>query len=160
MQNFLRLRAILINNNICVRKAANGDIDTILYMIKALADFEGMASSLDRDILAKALENEFFAYIAFCGDKPVGSAVCRTYSTLMFGGIKTLYIEDLFVEENFRHMGVGTILFEKLKEAAKAENYSKIEWKCLPENKNALEFYKKTGGEIADGWLTLTFNKF
>ncbi len=161
MLNSLQQRAIL--TNIYVRKAVlsdQNDLDVLLCMIKSLAEFEGMKSPLDSTTLAKALENEFFAYIAFCDSVAVGSAVCRTYSTLMYGGVTTLYIEDLFVEKNFRHMGIGTTLFEKLKEVAKTEGYSKIEWKCLPENYKALEFYKKMGGTVAKDFLTFAINKF
>lgn len=59
--------------------------------------------------------------------------------------IKTLYIDDLCVDENARGKHVGTTLYEYVKKYAKENNFYNVTlhaWECNP---NAVAFYKALG---------------
>ena len=59
--------------------------------------------------------------------------------------IKTLYIDDICVDEAFRGTGVGKSLFQYVKKYAKAENFYNITlnvWTCNP---GAVKFYESLG---------------
>ena len=59
--------------------------------------------------------------------------------------MKTLYIDDLCVDENVRGKGVGKKLYEYVVDHAKKEGYYNLTlnvWSC---NENALRFYEKMG---------------
>ncbi len=59
--------------------------------------------------------------------------------------IKTLYIDDICVDEAFRGTGVGKSLFQYVKEYAKAEDFYNITlnvWTCNP---GAIKFYESLG---------------
>ena len=59
--------------------------------------------------------------------------------------IKSLYIDDLCVEKNCRGKGVGTSLYNFIKEYAKSIGCYNITLNVWSFNKNAYEFYKKCG---------------
>lgn len=58
---------------------------------------------------------------------------------------KELYIEDLCVDENYRHQGIAKELYDYIIELAKREGCSHITLNVWELNKNAKEFYKKMG---------------
>ena len=58
---------------------------------------------------------------------------------------KELYIEDLCVDENYRHQGIAKELYDYIIELAKKEGCSHITLNVWELNKNAKEFYKKMG---------------
>ena len=77
-----------------------------------------------------------------------GHAFCifmQTKGHRILTDIKTLYIDDICVDENARGQHVGTKLFEYVSEFAKENEFYNITlnvWECNP---TALEFYKKMG---------------
>ena len=59
--------------------------------------------------------------------------------------IKTLYIDDICVDEGHRRMNIGTMLFEYVKEYAKTNGFYNITlnvWECNP---GAGKFYEALG---------------
>ncbi len=81
-------------------------------------------------------ENSVLGY-AFC--------VIKKNSNHNMTDIKTLYIDDLCVDENVRGKHVGTVLYEYVKEFAKrisCYNLTLNVWAC---NENAVKFYEKLG---------------
>lgn len=99
------------------------------------------------------------AVIAECNGKAVGMMLYYFFRIATFSGKRILYIEDIFIDENMRRNGIGNMFFDKAKEIAAKENCSRLEWKCLEWNKNAIAFYEKIGGKISDGWLTYTIER-
>lgn len=61
---------------------------------------------------------------------------------------KTLYIDDLCVNENYRKKGIGTKLYQYTLEYARANGFHNVTlhaWECNPE---AVSFYKALGMKI------------
>uniref|UniRef100_UPI0040294F3E GNAT family N-acetyltransferase n=1 Tax=Ruminococcus bicirculans (ex Wegman et al. 2014) TaxID=1160721 RepID=UPI0040294F3E len=59
--------------------------------------------------------------------------------------IKTLYIDDLCVDENCRGQHIGSVLYEAVKKFAKEQgcyNVTLNVWECNP---SARKFYEKAG---------------
>jgi Leucine-rich repeat (LRR) protein/ribosomal protein S18 acetylase RimI-like enzyme len=54
-------------------------------------------------------------------------------------------MEDLVVEEEFRRMGVGSRLINKMRSIAQEYSYKRIQLAADVDNKNALEFYNRRG---------------
>lgn len=59
--------------------------------------------------------------------------------------IKTLYIDDLCVEEHLRGQHIGSQLYEYVKEYAKINGYYNITLNVWSLNDSAMHFYKKCG---------------
>ena len=59
--------------------------------------------------------------------------------------LKTLYIDDLCVDENNRGMGIGKSLYEYVLNYAKANDYYNITLNVWNNNDNAIKFYESIG---------------
>lgn len=57
--------------------------------------------------------------------------------------IKTMYVDDFCVDENYKHQGIGTKLFDFLKIEAKKQNCYNITLNVYNFNKVAKAFYEK-----------------
>lgn len=66
--------------------------------------------------------------------------------------LANLYLNDLFVVQEYRRMKGATLLMEKLKEIAKSEQCGRIEFFVLSDNAEALAFYEQatTSRNISD----------
>lgn len=60
---------------------------------------------------------------------------------------KSIYIDDIFVLEEFRHRGIATRLFEQIKVTAKDIGAKRIDLTVWQFNTPALNFYKSLGME-------------
>jgi GNAT superfamily N-acetyltransferase len=63
-----------------------------------------------------------------------------------------LYLEDLFVEPEFRGLGIGKALLETVAAVAVEKDCQRIEWAVLDWNTPAIDFYRAKGGEFLDEW--------
>ncbi|MGN1090717.1 MAG: GNAT family N-acetyltransferase [Huintestinicola sp.] len=149
-------------SHVTVRRADINDAETVSRLIHRLAEFENMGSRCDTDAMCIGqMMSEPFglgAVIAECDGNAVGAAVYSFYRLATFSGRKVLYLEDLFIEEEFRHLGAGSMLFEELEKIGRELSCLKIEWKCLAWNENARAFYEKCGGSSDENWLTYTLD--
>jgi diamine N-acetyltransferase len=109
-------------NKLNIRKGIKDDAKTILMFIKELAEFEKEPESvkMTEEILIKdGFETNnplFYTLIIEYDSKPIGfSLYFYIYST--WEG-KSLYLEDLYIQENFRKKGFGTIAFKYLAKIA------------------------------------------
>jgi GNAT superfamily N-acetyltransferase len=63
-----------------------------------------------------------------------------------------LFLEDLFVREQFRKQGIGTALLAEVARIAVEEQCYGIHWEVLDWNMKAIELYKALGAEFRDQW--------
>jgi GNAT superfamily N-acetyltransferase len=136
--------------------ATERDVSLILEFIRELAVYERNLHRVEateariRETLFGA-EPAASVIFAFDGDKPVGFAVFYfTYST--FAGLPGLYLEDLFVKQEARGLGVGRHLLRYLAKFAKEKGCWRIEWAVLHWNKTAIGFYRKLGAIPMEEW--------
>ena len=60
---------------------------------------------------------------------------------------KETYLEDLYIREDYRRKGAGSILLQSVWETAKKRNSNGLYWVCLGWNKKSMEFYHSLGAE-------------
>ena len=81
-------------------------------------------------------------------DEVVGYAFCiyqQYVNNNILTDVKTLYIDDLCVDEGARGQHIGTQLYEYVLAFAKEQNYYNVTlnvWSC---NESAMKFYEKCG---------------
>ncbi|MDG6923470.1 MAG: GNAT family N-acetyltransferase, partial [Nitrososphaerota archaeon] len=91
--------------------------------------------------------------LAFAGRKPAGYAFYfYTYSTFL--ALPTFYLEDIFVDAEFRRKGLGLALFLKCVSEAYKNNCGRFEFAVLTWNKNAIKFYEKFGARKLKEWYS------
>jgi GNAT superfamily N-acetyltransferase len=92
-----------------------------------------------------------YAMLAEIDGKPVGFALWF-YNFSTFLGRYGLYVEDVFVEPEYRGHGIGRALFAALAARALAENCGRMEWWVLDWNESARRFYRALGAEPMTDW--------
>jgi GNAT superfamily N-acetyltransferase len=143
-----------------VREAKKGDEGEILRLITELAVYEKMLDEVvnTEEMLRDMLFSDnplIFAFIAEIDEtnKAVGFALYfYNYST--FVGKKGLYLEDLFVEPEYRGKGIGKALFTRLAQESVKQDCGRFEWQVLDWNTPSIDFYKSMGAISMDGWST------
>jgi GNAT superfamily N-acetyltransferase len=142
--------------NLEIKKATLSDIPTIKNFIMELAIYE----KLENEVVVTdelLIENIFTNPIAHCvlafeNDTPIGFALYfYNYST--FIGRKGLYLEDLYVQPNYRGKGYGKKILLHLVQIAKSEHCGRMEWSVLKWNKPAIDFYDRIGAEAMNEWM-------
>lgn len=152
-----------------VRKATKNDIDSIMELLLQVAGihhegrpdiFKANTTKYTKTELAEILENGEKTVFVYEDDSSqiLAHAFCEIIEhegDNLLTDIKTLYIDDICVDEKARGRKIGKIVFECLKLFAKengCHNMTLNVWDC---NDNAQRFYEamgmktqKTGMEI------------
>ena len=145
-----------------IRPAAPEDAETLVELILALAEYENLLHEArpSSKQLKKHLASSAFprceAFIAERGDtgEAIGMALFyQQYSTFVTGW--GIFLEDLFVRPDFRGMGVGFALLQKLARTAIDRGCERLEWNVLDWNQLALDFYEKLGAQPQKEWITM-----
>lgn len=132
------------------------DVPLLLRLIKALADYERLSGevvateALIRDALFGRTPSAEAA-IAYAGADAVGFAVWF-YNFSTFVGRPGLYLEDLFVLQEWRGRGIGRALMGHVARLAVARGCGRMEWAVLDWNEPAIRFYRRLGAQAMDGW--------
>ncbi|HXQ92647.1 MAG TPA: GNAT family N-acetyltransferase [Nitrososphaerales archaeon] len=140
-----------------IRRAIRKDASQFVDLLVALADFEHLDPPDDEarrriieDIFSKRWLRMFVA-IDQKSKKLAGYALYYyTYSSFL--AKRTLYLEDIFVLEKHRRMGIGWNLFLKCVSEAARRDCGRMEWAVLTWNKNAIRFYEKQGAKRLSEW--------
>ena len=146
-----------MEDKISFRKAEKKDSALILTFIKAIAEYEKMSGQVlnDESKINSLLFDKKVAEVIFLllNDKEIGFALYfYNYST--FVGKTTLYLEDLFIYEKYRHRGYGKLLFNELVNIAVENDCGRMEWTCLNWNKPSIKFYESLGSVPMNEWTT------
>jgi GNAT superfamily N-acetyltransferase len=137
--------------------AAESDVAVILKFIRDLAEYEKL-SHLVTATEANIREHVFGPHsvvevlLAYWDGRPVGFALYfRSFSTFL--GQVGIYLEDLFVEPEYRGKGIGKALLIRLAKIAVERGYGRLEWSVLDWNTPSIEFYRSLGAFPLDEWI-------
>jgi GNAT superfamily N-acetyltransferase len=146
-----------------IRIVGPADVSTLLSLIRALATYENKPhkvvateADLERDLFGP--QPKFRAMIAEWDGKPVGYAsFFYFYST--YEGRTALFLEDLFVLEEFRKHGIGKALLAAVAKLALDEGCFGLRWEVLDWNRPAIEFYEKLGATFLRERMAVAFDQ-
>ncbi len=137
------------------RYAERKDTALILRFIKELAEYEKMLDEVVAE--EKTLEEWIFdrqkAEVIFLleGGKEIGFALFfHNFSTFL--GRAGIYLEDLYVQLEYRGKGYGKAILKKLAAIAVERGCGRLEWWCLDWNKPSVDFYLSLGAEPMSDW--------
>jgi GNAT superfamily N-acetyltransferase len=139
-----------------IRPATRADVGTILAFIRALAVYErepDAVSATEEDLLRHGFGDQpyYSCLIAEQDGVPAGFALYfYDYSTWL--GRPGLYLEDLFVHPEFRGLGIGKALLERVAAIALEKGCGRLKWEVLDWNTPAIDFYSAMGAEFMDTW--------
>ena len=139
-----------------LREARPEDVPAIVELIRDLALYERAPDECHAD--AALLHQHLF------GPTPFAEAILAERDgevcgfALFFHNYSTwltrpgLYLEDLFVREEARGLGIGKALLVRLAEIAVARGCGRMEWSVLTWNEPAICFYRGLGAVPMDAW--------
>jgi diamine N-acetyltransferase len=134
-----------------IRKATEADISAIFGLIKAFAVFQKTPEKvLVTPEQMKVDKDLFQCFVA--EDTTTGEIVGFAsffYAYYSWSG-KALYLDDLYVKDNFRKQHIGAALMNAVISFAKENNCRKLRWQVSNWNTYAQMFYKKLGAVIDD----------
>ena len=139
-----------------VRRAETGDVPAVHAMIHALASFERLSHRCivtEADIFAALFgpHPAAEALIAWVNDHPAGFALFfHSFST--FRGCRNVWLEDLFVQPEYRRQGCAAALLQTLAALAVERNCARFEWTVLDWNVDAIDFYQALGAAVLPDW--------
>lgn len=160
----------MIKPAISVRPATLADVPAILGFIRELAEYERAPNEVvaTEDGLARDLFGERPCCEAIMGEVMEsglesgrgswgGSWGVRGFALFFHNystwrGHKGLYLEDLYVQPDFRGVGLGRALFAAVARIAVERNCPRLEWNVLDWNEPALKFYRALGAEAMSEW--------
>jgi GNAT superfamily N-acetyltransferase len=137
------------------RFAGPEDTGQILTFIRELAEYEKLLHEVvaTEELLHEWLFVKKTAEVIFAGyqGKAIGFALFfHNFSTFL--GRSGIYLEDLYVRQEFRGLGIGKTMLRKLAEIALERGCGRLEWWCLDWNQSSVDFYLSLGAEPMDDW--------
>ena len=138
-----------------IRFATEEDAALILHFIKELAAYEHMSEEVvaTQELILETIfrQKKAEVLIGEYQNTPVAFALFfYNYSTFL--ARPGIYLEDLYVKEEYRSMGFGTKLINFLARLAKEHNCGRLEWACLDWNEPSIKFYKSLGSIPMEEW--------
>lgn len=139
-----------------IRPAVSGDAGLVLRFIKALADYEHLshevvASEAELDEALFGANPRAFCDIAEWDGKAAGFALWF-YNFSTFHGRHGIYLEDLYVDPEWRGQGIGKALLVHLARRCIDEKLTRLQWWVLDWNKPSIDFYRSIGAVGMDEW--------
>lgn len=139
-----------------IRAARLEDVPLLKQMIVEFATFERLADEVtvtDAELARDGFGTHprFGALIAEWQGRPAGYAIFfNFYSSFQGPG---LFLEDIYVREEFRGKGIGKILMAEVAAIAVREGFWAMRWEVLEWNQPAIDFYKKLGATFLHDWM-------
>lgn len=144
--------------NLVLRKAERQDVTIILELIRELARYE----KLEDEVVATwtRLEEAMFGSHGFVEvilaelDGAVAGFALFFPNFSTFLGRPGLYLEDLFVREQYRGRGIGQSLLTAVARIARERSYGRLEWSVLDWNERAMRFYHRLNARPLEEWIS------
>lgn len=148
-------------SDLLIRSANISDIpviDKLLYEVhKVHSDIRpdlfkpGAKKYTDDELKTIITDDKTPVFVADKDGQVLGYAFCihkQFLNNNNLTDIKTLYIDDLCVDETSRGLHVGTALYEYVLDFAKKNGYYNVTLNVWAGNDNAMKFYEKVGLKV------------
>ncbi len=137
-----------------VRAGTVDDVPLLLSFIRSMAEFEKLEAPVTEDLLRESLFGEHAAartLLAFVDGRPAAYVVYFfTFATMI--GKRGLWLDDLYVNPEFRGKGIAKALMAYLADLVVENKCGRFEWMVLDWNKSATGFYQGMGAAVLDDW--------
>jgi GNAT superfamily N-acetyltransferase len=134
--------------NCIVRQATEDDFSKIHQLNREFAHFIKTPEKFRISVQQMIDEQEHFRMIVAENEEMQIVGFATTYFAWYSWIGKSLYLDDIYIKEDYRGLGLGTKMMNEIFSLAKKENCKKIRWQVSNWNKKAIEFYKKKGAVI------------
>ena len=132
------------------------EVSTLYDLILEMASFEKLNNelTLNKEKLTRYIfEQKIVKADLLRENNELVGYLMYYYTFSSFTGSPSLYLEDIYIREAYRHQGYGTYCFKYLAKFALENGCERMDFVCLDWNKNAQNFYKKLGADAHHEWL-------
>jgi GNAT superfamily N-acetyltransferase len=145
------------SSDFIIRAATENDAAVILGLIKDLAEYEHLSHEVE------ATEEDIRQ--SLFGDHPVAQALIGEhggipisfalffYNFSTFLGKPGIYLEDLYVQPEYRSNGFGRRMLAHIARLAKERNCGRFEWSVLDWNEPAIRTYDRLNATPMKEWI-------
>ncbi len=144
-----RSRAAIFFMNIPIQIASAENVPGIVRLMRDFAEYEklGQYCDITEDKLAAVmfLDGAYVEGIVAFDDETMIAYALFYKSFASFRGQRGFYLEDIFIDSNYRGMGVGEAMLKKIAQAAKSQGGERIDFQVLDWNAPAISFYERLG---------------
>ncbi len=143
-------------SNFEIRPPGSDEVRYVVQFIRELAEYERL---LDECLITEeALRASLFAEqpyaearLAILDGVPIGFCLFfHNFSTFL--GKPGLYLEDLYIQPQYRNFGYGKQILGYLANLALERGCGRFEWAVLDWNEPSIAFYRKLGAEPMNDW--------
>lgn len=133
-----------------LRPCSREDLDKLLILIAKHAEFEQSAYTSEgkKERLQLAVFGEkrpLSCIVAEVKGEVIGYAT-YTFDYSTWDAAWFIYLDCLYLENDYRSYGIGKALMEKVKEAGEEQGCVNMQWQTPDFNERAIRFYKRFGG--------------
>mgnify|MGYP002777125709 CR=1 FL=1 len=141
-----------------IRSATSEDVSLIFSFIQKKATFDRNLGAFSGELKAseaKIRQTMFgttpFAHVIFAelDNQAIGFALYQFHYS-SFAGQPSIWIDDLYVDDNQRSQGAGTLLMNALVQIAKEHDCTHLSWNADARNTRGLQFYDRIGATITE----------
>lgn len=146
---------------ISIRRAVIEDCPRLLELIRELAEYERAPQevTVTLDHFMKSgfgPQPVWWAFVVTVDGRVEGFALWYVRYSTWKG--QRMYLEDLIVTQAMRGRGLGKLLFDRLIEEMREQNYTGMAWQVLDWNEPAINFYKKYQAAFDAGWINCSIS--
>ena len=133
------------------------NFDAFFSLIEELADFEHLSKpsfEAKQRLFIDCTESNsrIEAYLIYSEKKTIGYTIIF-YSYSSFLAKPSLYLEDIYVQPEFRSKGIGAFIMKFLAKKAMNSGCGRMEWVVLDWNTSAQIFYENLGAVHMKEWF-------
>jgi GNAT superfamily N-acetyltransferase len=142
--------------DVSIRGGESKDVDEVLILMRSLAEHEGLSQffELNSESLKQCCfgpDHRVELFVAEANSQIVGYATCMLQFS-PWSGRDYLFLDDLYVREEGRGLGIGSRLMKQVGAFA-LERGIGVRWHVEAENRSAQRFYRELGAELKGKWV-------
>ena len=148
------MNSVIDNVEVMIREGTAQDIPLLLTSIRSMAAFEDLTVAATEESLRNALFGDQPSgsfLLVFSGRKPIGY-VTYFFTFSSMGGKRGLWLDDLFLDADYRGQGIGKAIMAHLAQIALDQDCGRFELMVRDWNEPAIRFYEKLGAHVFKEW--------
>lgn len=145
------------NTTTQVRIANPNDIPVIYTFIRKKSEFDrsigsysGTIQTSESKIRQTIFGTHPFAYVLLAENQGTIGFALYGFRYSSFIGQPSIWLDDLYIEEQMRSKGAGALLMLRLQQIAQENNCTHIAWTADARNTRGIKFYQRLGAKIVE----------
>lgn len=131
-----------------IDKIVESDFESLIALFQEFALFEKLPDMMTNSVEQMEREKEYLHGFTAKNEKGEIVGYATHFFTYQTWTGKCLYMDDLYIREQYRGKGLGTLLINKVIEFAKESKCNKMRWQVSNWNHPAITFYENLGAKV------------